>query len=545
MVVRAVAVVGLLGILGAGCSDDEAANPNTSAVGSSQNVDNVVKPVTGEPKKGGVLTVGLEAESQGYNPATSQMAGSALTVSYAIFDPLTIVGDDMQPKPFLAQSFTPANDFKQWDIKLRPNIKFHNDEPLNATSLKKFIDAVRASALVGPALRPITDTTIIDDLTVRATLKQSWSAFPLVFTVQPGLVAAPAQLDAKDTRNPIGTGPFRFGSWETDRQLVVNKNPNYWRAGQPYLDRIEFKPIADNQARYKALQAGSIDVMVSPREQTIQDLIKDGKNGAFQVLQAKGDNDVNMLMMNTSKGPFKDPRLRQAIVAAIDQKGILALTNSGEDLAADSVWAKDSPWYAPDNGYPKYDPQKAQSLVKEIQGETGPVRLTLFSVPDPDVLKNVQVIQEQLRTVGIELTVNTIEQAALIGKVVSGEYDFCTWRQFGAADPDGNYNWWIGENAVGSPALNFARNQDPKIDEALNKGRASSDPKVRKDAYATVQKQFSIDLPYAFTTHLRYTMGVNNRVRNIEHGTTPEGTKTAGLISSVIPVTEMWIDPQQ
>jgi peptide/nickel transport system substrate-binding protein len=532
-------------MLGAGCADDEAANPNTSAVGSSEDVDNVVKPVNGEPKKGGTLVVGLEAESEGFNTAANRMSGSALTVARSIMDPIATVGDDMVPKPYLAQSMTPSNDFKTWDIKLRPNIKFHDGTALDSAVFKKFIDAVRASPLLGGAVRPIKDTTIVDDLTLRFTIEYSWAALPLIFTVQPGLIPSPKQMEANDSRNPVGTGPFKFVSWETERQLIVEKNPTYWRTGLPYLDKIEFKPIADNQARYKALQAGSIDVMVSAREQTIQDLVRDGKAGAFQVVQAKGDNDVNMLMMNLSKPPFNDLRLRQAVVHAIDQRGILALTNSGDDLLADSVWAKDSPWYTPDNGYPKYDPEQAKKLVAQIQAETGPVRLNLLSVPDPDVLKNVQVIQEQLRDVGIELKVTQIEQAPLIQKTVSGDYEFCTWRQFGTSDPDGNFTWWHGSNATGSPALNMARNQDPIIDEALLKGRGSSDTKTRKDAYATVQKQFSKDLPYAFTTHLRYTMGVNNRVRNIEHGTTPEGGKTAGLISVVVPVNEMWIDPQQ
>lgn len=541
---RAVAVVAIVGLLGAACGGDDepAASSGDPSVGSAADIANIVKPVAGDPKPGGTLIVGLDAESEGFNPTDNRMAVAALTVSRAVFDPLVLIGDDFQPKPYLAESLTPSNEARTWDIKLRSGITFHDGTPLDSAALKKSLDAFRASARVGTAAKPIQSIDVVDDLTVRLQMDQKWATFPLFLSAQPGYVAAPSMLDGPDgSRNPVGTGPFRFKSWETDKSLVVEKNPSYWRKGLPYLDSVDFRPISDNQTRYKALQAGSVDVIITPREQTIQDLVKDGRAGTFQVVRARGDNDVNMLMLNVSKPPFDDIRLRQAVANAVDRDQLLALTNSGQEIAAYGVYAKSSPWYA-DVGYPARDPERARRLVAGIEAEKGPIRITLDTVPDQDVQRQVTLAQAVLQEVGIEVEVKTTEQANLINKAISGDYEVMTWRQFGAVDPDFNYVWWHSDYATGAVALNMPRNADPEIDQALIQGRESTDPEIRKKAYAKVQERQAKDLPYIWLTHMRWTMGAANKVHNIEAGTLPDGSRAAGLIGGTMMFTEFWID---
>src|SRR5690606_36622850 len=111
-------------------------------------------------------------------------------------------------------------------------------------------------------------------------------------------------------------------------------------------------------------QSGELDVIISPREQTIQNLARDGQAGTSQFVRAKGDQDVNMLMFNVKEGPFSDIRLRRAVAHAIDRTQVLALYNNGPDVAATGVYTKDSKWYV-ETDYPQYDPEKAKQLVEE------------------------------------------------------------------------------------------------------------------------------------------------------------------------------------
>jgi peptide/nickel transport system substrate-binding protein len=537
------AVLGVLGVLAAGCGEaDDAtvAPPGSAQSGSEGQQANVVKPVEGQPKKGGTLRVGLDAESEGFNPADNRMAAAALTISRSIYDPLATVDADMKAAPFLAEKFTPSADFQQWDIKLRPNIKFHNNEALDAAAVSKFMNAYKTNPRVGSGFAPVNTIEVLDPMTVRVTMKMPWSTFPFILTTQPGLIPAPATLDDKSAANkPVGTGPFKLVDWQVDKSLIVEKNTSYWRTGLPYLDKIDFRPISDDQTRYRTFQSGDIDVMITPREASIQSLAKEGKDGTAQVVFAKGDNDVNMLMFNTSKPPFDDIRLRQAVAHAIDRDQLLAIYGSGEELAATSVYKKSSPWYK-ENNFPKYDPEKAKQLVQQISGG-GRIALTVDTVPDVELAKILQVIQQMLSQVGIDISLDQTEQATLINKAITGEYEIMTWRQFGNPDPDGNYTWWISDNATGGAALNMARNKDPEIDAALRAGRATQDDATRKQLYGKIQERLAIDLPYVFYTHLRWTMGAKNNVRNIESGTMPDGSKSAGLISGIMPLNEMWL----
>jgi peptide/nickel transport system substrate-binding protein len=538
---RLAAVIGVVGLMAAACGDPEPTTNGDPGLGSSANFEDVIIEAEGEPREGGTLRVGLDAETPGFNATADRWAGAGLTIGRSIYDPLATIGADGKPKPFLAESFTPSDDYRTWDIKVRPNITFHDGTPLDAEAVRNWLDTYRNSATVGSALRPVESVEVVDPLTVRLQMNQPWGTFPIVLVVQPGYVAAPSQLaDPEASLKPVGTGPFVFESWQPNRALVVKKNPNYWREGIPKLDAIDFRPIKEDQARYNALQSGDVDVIISPREPSIQRLARDGQAGTFQVVRAKGDNDVNMWMLNVSKAPFDDLRLRQAMAHGIDRSQILALTDSPEELAADSIYAKDSPWYV-DPDYPKYDPAKAKALVAEIEAEKGPVKVTLTAVPDPDLESIIQVMQAQLAEVGIEVTIKSIEQTDLINTTISGDYEAVTWRQFGSTDPDGNYLWFHSSNADPPLTLNMARNKNPKIDEAIETGRASADPEVRKEAYATLQKELAKDLPYLFTTHLRWTMGASNKVRGLEAVTLPDDEKGSGLISAIMPLNELWL----
>ena len=122
-----------------------------------------MKPSEREPKKGGKLVFAVEAETDGWNPTTNRWANSGTQVALSIFDPLAALDKDLQPKPYLAEALTPNANFTEWVIKLRPNIKFHNGQALNAAALVKSVTALKASPLTGAAAKPIQKVDPVDD----------------------------------------------------------------------------------------------------------------------------------------------------------------------------------------------------------------------------------------------------------------------------------------------------------------------------------------------------------------------------------------------
>ena len=216
------------------------------------------------PVSGGTLVVGIEGESSGYNPTVDPWSNAGHNVAKAIFDPLAAADAEGKVVPYLAESITGNDDATVWTIVLRPDIVFHNGEPLNAEAVRLNFQAVLDSAQYKDQLSLLAGMTVVDDLTLELTMSSPWGTFPNVLTgvigSQVGYMAAPAMLASPDGgRSPIGTGPFVFSEWIPDDHLTVTRNDDYWQ-GAPYLDGIEFRPISDSTARKAAFDGGDIDV---------------------------------------------------------------------------------------------------------------------------------------------------------------------------------------------------------------------------------------------------------------------------------------------
>jgi peptide/nickel transport system substrate-binding protein len=545
-------VLALLGMLAVGCaksentgsgSGDGGSSNGTVAEGSADTSPDVVLPASGQPKAGGKLVYGLEAETDGWDPTSNRWATSGTQVALTIFDALVALDKDLKPQPMLAQSLTPNADFKEWTVKLRPNVKFHDGSPLNATAVKKSVEKFKASPLTGAAAKPIDKVEPVDDLTLKFIMNQAWAVFPSSLTGQGGVIPAPAMLDNPEgSRHPVGTGPFVFQTWTPDKSLSVTKNASYWRQGLPYLDAVEFRPLPDASSRYNSLLSHDIQLTVSSSEDIIKRMLADSKDGKIQTVRSIGNNDLSLILLNASKPPFDDIRARQALAYAIDRKSLSELTGTDPGLQADSVFQKDSVWYKAQPDYPSYDPEKAKALIKAYTAEKGPLEFTFGSTGDPLVLQAVQALQAQWEAVGIKATIKTQEQATYIIDAITGSYQANIWRQFGAADPDGNYIWWISDNANGNLALNMARNKDPQTDAALQKGRGTLDQATRKAAYDEVQARQTAVLPYIWLSHGRWTAGADTKLRGIQGTPLPDGGTSAALVGGVMSVTGMWFD---
>ncbi|MCX6510932.1 MAG: ABC transporter substrate-binding protein [Actinobacteria bacterium] len=543
--VSVVAVLAAVALFASACSSSGSSSGGNSATSTS---DITVK-AKGAPTPGGSVKFALEAESDGFNPTTNRWAVSGHMVGSAVFDPLSAYDENGKAQPYLAKSFTPSADFKSWTIELRPNVNFSDGTPVNGAAVAKSLNAMKKDALVGIALVNIASVVASGPLSVTVSMIDPDASLPAELTTQVGYVVSPAQLDAAppaNTRSPIGSGPFIQKEWVPDNHWSGTKNPNYWRSDAkgnklPYLDSVEFRPITDPQNRVNALLAGDVNMIHTTDFPAMAKLRSEAQSGAVQVVFDQTETEESFIIFNTSKSPMDDVRVREGLKLCTDPAAVLVINDTPADRAADSQFTKDSPWYS-DSGFKTNDPAAGKALIAKVIAEKGPISLSLTTTPVPANVNTTALIKQQWEACGVSVTTTTTEQSKFILDLATGNYQADLSRQFSGTDPAVDYVWWTGKNATGPLALNFARLNDPEINAALDKGRASPDVAIRKDAYATVQKRQTALVPYIWLAHSQWALGAAKNIRDFTSMTLPDGAKAQPFQGGIVKLTETWIE---
>jgi ABC-type transport system substrate-binding protein len=478
----------------------------------------------GTPVEGGSLVVGIAAETNGWNPANNQIADTGSLVVSSVLEPLATVGADKGAKPWLADSWYPNEDFTSWAIKLHPGITFHDGEPFDAAAVVANLEAYQDGVLSSLALQPMfAGFEVVDSLTVRVNLKQPWAAFPSSFLVggssymmAPKMIAAGADGD----KRPVGTGPFVFDSWTPGGSFKATKNPNYWRAGLPHLDSIEFKVIPEESARAAALQSGDVNLILTSTAAPANDLAN-----SFTVVKDWTSENV-FIMVNTGPvvggkaNPLSNVHARKALAYASNRQAVADLVGDGVSIPT-SPWAPDNPWGMPDdqNGWVEPDVEQAKAELELYKQDTGNATLsfTLSGLPDVDGTRVLQLLQNQWKDIGIETQIETLEQTAYITKAATGDYQAAFFRNYGYSDPDMDYYFWSSSTAkgVGNISINFTQFTTPKMDESLLTGRQSGFPNVRKQAYDDLTRELNSGFTNIWLYRTPYSLIAEKQVRGL------------------------------
>jgi peptide/nickel transport system substrate-binding protein len=516
-------------LIAGACSDSKDVSSGTATTAAS-----------GTPKEGGKLTMGVEAEVDGFNPVKNRWDVTGLIYAQTIYDPLTKMGTDGVAHPYLAESVEHSPDYATWTVKLRSGVLFHDGTPLTAADVVANLQAHQKSTLTAPAISNIDTVTKVDDLTTSIKMKTPWVPFPIYLAGQVGVVAkASTLLDDSAQRKPIGTGPFKMKEWTPGDHFTAEKNTAYWQKGLPHLDSITYRPIVEAGTRFDALKAGNVDLLHTTETHTIK-AIQSDKSIKLN-LQSKGELEEGMVMLNTAKEPFDNPLARLALAQATDRDSYQKIQADGIPPVVDSPFSKGS-FFGVDGdiGYPKFDLTAAKATVKQYEQQAGKKLSFEFGTTNAGRnLEQNQFIAEQWKAAGIEAKIVQVQQSEYIQKALLGDYQAYGWRQFGEADPDADLIWWISQTAspVGQLALNFSRNKDPLVDKALITGRTSADPAVRKAAYQDIAKQFAKDLPFIWTVQAVWAVASKSNVGGIDGDKLPDGTAvltpTGGHVQAV------------
>jgi ABC-type transport system substrate-binding protein len=538
-----------LSLMAVGCGDA------SSDEATSAGVTDVVIAASSGPKSGGTVRFGIEAETDGFNPTINRWAVSGYMVGNAVFDPLAAYDSEGRWQPYLAKSLTPSADYRTWTITIRPGVNFSDGTPVDGAAVAKSLRAAMADPLVGITLRNMASVGVdpADPLAAIVTTVDPWASLPAVLSTQVGYIVAPAQLDAvspASTNQPIGSGPFVQKEWIPDNRWVGTRNADYWRSDTngnklPYLDSVEFRPIVDGSTRTSALLSGDINMMQTSSWIDINNLRAEASAGTIQLVADRGETEENFVIFNTTKAPVDDVRVRVGLAWCTDRDQYLNANEEPLDRAADSQFAPDSPYYV-NTGFPNNDVAKGTALIDAYKAEhPGDVTVVLGAGPTPAGIANLSLLAQQWGRCGVTVQQKTTEQSKYIIDTATGQFTANLWRQFAAPDPDGDYHWWTGRNATGVLALNFARLDDPQINEALDRARATPDEAVRKDAYATVQKRQTELVPYLWFSHTQWVIGAATNIRNITNASLPDGQPSAPMIAGfdgAVRLTQTWIE---
>src|SRR3954468_4910876 len=358
-------------------------------------------------KPGGSITVGLELDISGFDPLkVGVFDTSAQTAADAILDTTVTLDDKGQPQPKLALSWTHSEDYKTWMFKLRPGVKFHDGTPFNAQAFKENFDRQKDPAnkcRCAFYIAYVNNLQAPDELTVVYNLNDPQVNQPALMTIQSSnnVVHSPTAWKTKGddyNRNPVGTGPYILKSWTAGDRMVLEKNPDYWNKGHPYLDRIVLKPLPDAQSRFASLQSGEAD-LIWDDEADADNIQKAQKDPKLKVHTYAGSGAA-VAAFNTKVAPFDDVRVRQAPVMAIDRKKMSQATTNGLSRPASNPYGDGSWVKCKDDGALPEDLEKAKALLKDY-GK--PVDFKMLVTATPRGRTVGQVLQQLWKRAGANM----------------------------------------------------------------------------------------------------------------------------------------------
>jgi ABC-type transport system substrate-binding protein len=532
----------LAAVLVAACGGSETANDDGSEAGD--NGASATTSTTLEPAAGGTLSFGLTLESIGWLPSSSLWDPPGYVAASSFFDRLTAYDADGNIRPYLAESIEPNEDFTEYTITLREGVEFHDSTPLDAEALKVHFENMVASPIWGPAVTPIDELEVVDDLTLRVVMSEPFSTFPHVLSAQPGFVAAPSQYEDPDgQRNPVGTGPFVFEEWVLDDHLTVRRNENYWRDGYPLLDGIVFRPIPDSTERRRALETGDLDMMETNAAADIADLEESGDYRVY--LDSEGETTEMTAMLNSARLPFEDPVAREAVAHAIDREAIAQEVYGGRFEAANGLFRPGSPWYQEDVAWAAYDPELAAELAAEYEAEYGePISFVIEISTDPFELKVAQSIEEQAEAVGMEVEIKSVPAQQTTIDVAVGAFDMnVTNLLFGSPHPDRES--FVLQSANSAPldeiAMNIVRMEDPEIDASIEAGRTTDDLDQQIAAWRTIQERLAEQNTFIYLVHNETGEIASTRVQSVTDWTFPDGTEGRNQDQTILSLYQLWL----
>jgi len=513
----------------------------------------------GGPGAGGgtdTLIYGRGSDADRLDPVSTDN-GESIKVIVNVFEPLVTYADETTDLvPCLAESWEQSDDGLTWTFHLRPGVKFHDGTPMNAEavvfSFERMLheDPAHLYTMARP-YRPnymmVDKVEAVDERTVRFTLKEPSAVFLANIAMFPASIVSPTAVKKRKesfTKEPVGTGPFRFKSWQRDQQLVLEANPDYW-GEPPGVERVVFVPVSDDETRRRQLALGEIHIADNLPPAVIDAVARE----PGVVTQLQPGLNVGYLTMNTEKPPLNNRKVRQAVARAIDKKTLIEQYYAGYgrpavNMVPYTMWGHDDALYERlvDT---QYDPQEAKRLLEEAAAEAGfslPLKLELSVMdrPRPYMQQPVETaafIKDALRQIGIDVSVRPTPNARHFERLMGGEFELglIGWTTDNN-DPDNFLYTLVDQDNISDPdkpgSLGNAtsRFRSDELHGLLTQAQHETDLAKRKALYHQAQELIVEEAPLVPLVHTEVRIALRDNVKGYKlHPTSIVRLKKARL----------------
>ena len=478
-----------------------------------------------QPVSGGQLTAVLPADPPLLVSAfdTTQATGQ---VSGKLLEGLIRLDAELNPQPVLAQRWSQSADGRVLTFHLRRGVKWHDGVEFTSadvgfSAMKVWRYGPRRAAFAG-----LSEVDLPDAQTVIFRLQQPFAGFLVALTGYEAPVLPQHLYDngepVANPRNnaPVGTGPFRFKEWRRGSEIRLERNPDYWQAGRPYLDQLVFRTIADAGERARGFETGELlyggfnPVALGEAERLDKLPHLDLESRGYAGLAP-----MHILAFNLAQRLTADRHVRRAIAHAVDRAALVRSVWLGFGTPADAPLPAGARFHAADLPSYAYDPRRAEALLDEAgyprKADGKRFKLTLDFAPyGADHQRSAELVRQQLGRVGIEAEVRTQELAQWRKRIqVEHQFELATDRLFLLADP-----------ALVLARLyrsgGFTGYANPELDQLLDLAGGSLERRRRAELYARAQRIMMEDLPILPLFEARYFTLFNRRVQ--DHAT-PDG----------------------
>ena len=421
----------------------------------------------GEP---GTLVIAIEVAPRGFDPRFSTGFQTSARIMQLIYDTLLVKNDKFDFVPSLAERFEESEDHKTFTFHIRQGVTFHNGKALTSADVKYTFDSILSPATKSPirgSVEKITSIEAPDPATVIFRASEPYYTF---IGNLPAIGIIPDGADADLINAPVGSGPYRFLSYKEGDVVQLEANTAYWD-GAPNIQRVHVKVVTDNSTRQAELMSGEVDMAYNAQfdPETVRAL---GRRSDMQVLLGDGANIGYLGVNTTSVSLLANPKLRQAVAYAIDREVIIHRLLRDQARKANAIlppehWAYD----ANVTGY-DHDPERAKQLLDEAgytdpDGDGRQARLQLSIITSTTQLsRNIaSIMQDQLRRVGIELELLSLETATMFDRLAKAQYDLYYLIGLGFNQSTDVFQF-----------VYHSRYQNPQFNEAIARLRATNDP---------------------------------------------------------------------
>lgn len=458
----------------AGCGSSAGTTSDTAAEEAADSGE------SGEAKD--TVKIAVYSDFAGFDPYNSGMDLDKAVYSN-IFDCLLRYYDGNYEN-VLCTDYELSDDGTEYTFHLKEGVKFHNGETLTANDVVFSMNRAKESSEMSNFTKHIANTEAVDDLTVKITLDQPYVPFLTAVAAQVCIMNEKAVTEAGDNvkQQPVGTGPYKFVQWDSGSQVVLERFDDY-HGELPPIKEATFVVLTNAETALTALQTGEIDMTYSIPSISVQEL----QESEDLVLDLNPTMGSGYIVMNLEAPYLSDPNFRMALAYATNRENIVEVGMDGVGQVSNLLWDDRTAGFSGKYSAPEYNLEKAKEYLAktDYNGEEIP-----FVVGYENYKKIGVVYQEELKQIGVNISVEQLEANTWVSDMKAGNFSISTIVQ--TFDPDVDFwNTVFGSDAIGG--YNFSRLADPEVDQAFADGAVCQDPEQRKEIYSVIEQKLYED----------------------------------------------------